>query len=152
MTHCDGKLYYCSDWKGNRRIDLKIKTNQLLVPTKDIGQYSYISSDGNKFLYTSNTGTVTCCDMNGKQIWRFQDTSLLRSPRGVVVDNQGFVFVAGEKSRSIVVISPDGNSAKEKEVYQISSPRGIRYNKSENEILVCHTDRTASWFQISLDV
>jgi phosphoribosylpyrophosphate synthetase len=31
--------------------------------------------------------------------------------------------VAGEKSRNIVVISPDGNSAKE--VYQISSPRGM---------------------------
>jgi DNA-binding beta-propeller fold protein YncE len=83
--------------------------------------------------------------MNGKQIWRFQDTSLLRSPQGVVVDNQGFVFVAGEKSRNIVVISPDGNSAKE--AYQISSPRGMCYNKSENEILVCHTDRKASWFQ-----
>jgi DNA-binding beta-propeller fold protein YncE len=150
MTHCDGKLYYCSDWEGIRRIDLKTKTNQLLVPTKDIGQYSYISSDGNKLFYTSITGTVTCCDMNGKQIWRFQDTSLLRSPRGVVVDNQGSVFVAGEKSRNIVMISPDGNSAKE--VYQISSPRGMCNDKSENELLVCHTDRKASWFQISLDV
>jgi DNA-binding beta-propeller fold protein YncE len=50
--------------------------------------------------------------MNGKSIWRFEDTSVLRSPRGVVVDNQGFVFVAGEKSGSIVVISPDGNSVK----------------------------------------
>jgi sugar lactone lactonase YvrE len=37
----------------------------------------------------------------------------LHSPRGVVVDNQGLVFVAGEKSGNIVVISPDGNSSKE---------------------------------------
>jgi hypothetical protein len=61
--------------------------------------------------------------MNGKSIWSFEDTSRLRTPRGVVVDNQGFVFVGGEKSRNIVVISPDGNSVKE--VYQISSPRAI---------------------------
>jgi DNA-binding beta-propeller fold protein YncE len=54
--------------------------------------------------------------MNGKQIWSFNDTSLLRSPRGVVVDNDGFVFVTGKQSGKIVVI--DGNSAKE--VYQIS--------------------------------
>jgi hypothetical protein len=60
------------------------------------------------------------------------------------------VFVAGEKSRNIVMISLDGNSAKE--VYQISSPRGLCYDQSENELLVCHTDRKASWFQISLDV
>jgi hypothetical protein len=69
-------------------------------------------------LYTSKRGTVTCCDMNGKEIWWFEDASFLRSPRGVVVDNHGFVFVAGEQSGNIVVISPDGNSAIK--VYQIS--------------------------------
>jgi hypothetical protein len=42
--------------------------------------------NGNKLLYTSDTETVNCCDMNGKSIWRFEDTSVLRSPRGVVVD------------------------------------------------------------------
>ena len=150
ITHCDGKFYYCSDLEEIRRIDLKTKTNQLLVPTKDIGQYSYISSDGKKLLVSSNTETVTCCDMNGKEIWRFEVISFLRSPQSVVVDHQGFVFVVGEKSRSIVVISADENSAKK--VYQISSPRAMCYDNSENEILVCHTDRTASWFQISLDV
>jgi hypothetical protein len=49
-----------------------------------------------------------------------------------------------------VVISPDGNSAKE--VYQISVPRAMWYDKYENNILVCHTDMKASWFQISVDV
>jgi outer membrane protein assembly factor BamB len=76
-------------------------------------------------LYTSDTETVNCCDMNGKPIWSFQNTAVLRSPRGVVVDNEGFVFVAGEKSKNIVAISPDGNSSKE--VYYISSPRAMCY-------------------------
>jgi hypothetical protein len=40
------------------------------------------------------------------------------------------VFVAGEKSGSIVVISPDGNSSKE--VYQISNPRAMCYDKNKN--------------------
>jgi hypothetical protein len=57
--------------------------------------------------------------MNGKEIWRFEVISFLRSPQSVVVDHQGFVFVVGEKSRSIVVISADENSAKK--VCQISS-------------------------------
>ena len=129
---------------------MKTKTNQLLVPTKDLGQYSNVSSNGNKLFVTSSTSTLSCCDMNGKEIWRFEGISFLRSPRGVVVDHQGFAFAAGEKSRNIVVISADGNSTKE--VYQISSPRAMCYDKSENEILVCHTDRKASWFQISLDI
>ena len=150
ITHCDGTLYYCHEQEGIRRFDLKTKTDQLLVPTTDIGQFSYISCDGYTLFYTSKTGTVTCCDMNGKEIWRFEDTSLLRSPRGVVVDNHGFVFVAGEQSGNIVVISPDGNSAKE--VYQIAVPRAMCYVNNENKILVCHTDRKASWFQISVDV
>jgi hypothetical protein len=54
--------------------------------------------------------------------------------------------VAGEKSRNIVVISPHGNPVKE--VYQISSPRAMCYDKNENKILVCHTENKASWFQI----
>jgi hypothetical protein len=148
ITHCDGKLYYCHEREGIRRFDLKTKANQLLVPTKDIGQFPYISCDGNKLLYTSKKGTVTCCDMKGKEIWRFEDTSLLRSPWGVVVDNYGFVFVAGEQSGNIVVISPDGNTSKE--VYQISSPRAMCYDKNENKILVCHSDKKASSFQICL--
>jgi DNA-binding beta-propeller fold protein YncE len=49
------------------------------------------------------------------------------------------VFVAGEKSGSIVVISPDGNSSKE--VYQISSPRAMCYDKNNNKILVCNTGK-----------
>jgi hypothetical protein len=144
ITHCDDKLYYCSDSEGIRRFGLM--TNQLLVPTTGIGEFSYISCEGNKLFYTSDTETVSCCDMNGKQIWRFKDISLLLSPRGVVVSNQGVVFVAGEKSDNIVAISPDGNSAKE--VYKISGPRAMCYDKNHNTILVCNTENKAFCFQI----
>jgi hypothetical protein len=60
------------------------------------------------------------------------------------------MFVADEKSGNIVVISPDGNSSKE--VYQISGPGAMCYDKYDNTILVCHSDNKASWFQISVDV
>jgi hypothetical protein len=67
ITHCNGKLYYCSRTEGIRWFDLRTQSNQLLVPTF-IGQFSYIFSGGNTLLYTSYTGTVTCSDMTGKQI------------------------------------------------------------------------------------
>ena len=57
ITHCDGKLYYCHDKEGIQRFDFKTKFSSLLVPTKDVGRFSYISSDGNKLFYTSNTET-----------------------------------------------------------------------------------------------
>jgi hypothetical protein len=148
ITHCDGKLYYCRRKEGIRQFDMNTNTNELLVST-DIGKYSHISRDGNKLLYISDTETVSCYDMNGKHMWSFNDTSLLHQPRGIVVDSDGFVFVAGKQTGNIVVMSPDGNSAKE--VYQISSPRAMWYDKNENKILICHTDRKASWFQISVD-
>jgi hypothetical protein len=156
ITHWDGKLYFCSSNEGIRRLDLKTGISQFLhtnidewlIPT-NMGEFSYISCDGNRLFYTSNTDTVACCDMNGKPIWSFKDTSLLRSPRGVVISNHGFVFVAGEKSGNIVVISPDGNSSKE--VYQISSPRAMCYDKNNNTILVCNTGKRVFWFQVSLD-
>jgi hypothetical protein len=54
--------------------------------------------------------------------------------------------VSGEQSGNIVVISPDGNAAKE--VYQISSPRAMCYDESVNEILVCNTGKRVFWFEI----
>jgi DNA-binding beta-propeller fold protein YncE len=51
------------------------------------------------------------------------------------------VFVAGEQSGNIVMISPDGNSAKD--VYYISSPRAMFYDKDSNQILVCNRDNNA---------
>jgi sugar lactone lactonase YvrE/archaellum component FlaC len=150
ISHCDDKLYYCSNLEGIRRFDMKTKANQLLVPTTNICKFSYISCDGNRLFYTSSTNTVNCCDMNGKSIWSFEDTSRLRSPRGVVVDKQGFVFVAGEQSGNIVMISPDGNSAKD--VYYISSPRAMFYDKDSNQILVCNRDNNAFRLETSLDL
>jgi outer membrane protein assembly factor BamB len=149
IAHCDGKLYYYHEKEGIRQFDMKTKANQLLVSTF-IDAFSHICCDGNKLLYISDTEAVSCCDMNGKQMWSFNDTSLLHVPRGIVVDSDGFVFVTGKKTGNIVVISPDGNSAKE--VYQISVPRAMCYDIKENKILVCHTGRKASWFQISVDV
>jgi hypothetical protein len=79
ITHCDGKLQYFSGTEVIRRFDLKTKFNELLVPTTNIREFSNISCDGNKLLYVSSTETVSYCDMNGKQIWRFKDTSILCS-------------------------------------------------------------------------
>jgi hypothetical protein len=149
ITHCDSKLYYSHGKEGIRQFDMKTNNNVLLVST-DIGHFSHISCDGKKLIYISDTKIVSCCDMNEKQIWSFNDTLPLRSPRGVIVDNDGFVFVIGKQTGKIVVISPDGNSAKE--VYQISSPRTICYEKNENKIPVCHTDRKASWCKIYVNV
>ena len=144
ITHCDGKLISVNLDEIIRRFDLKTTTHQLLVQITNIDLFSYISCDGNRLFYTSNTATVGCFDMNGKQIWRFEDTSCLRSAQGVVVDNEDFVFVAGEQSGNVVVISPDGISSKE--VDQIPNPRPMCYDKNENKILVCNTDNKASWF------
>jgi outer membrane protein assembly factor BamB len=89
ITHCDSKHYYCHGKEGIRQFDMKTSNNVLLVST-DIGHFSHISCDGNTLIYISDTKTVSCCDINGKQIWSFNDTSLLRSPRGVVVDKRWF--------------------------------------------------------------
>ena len=78
ITHCDGKLYYCHKKEGIRQFDMKTNINQLLV-SADIGLFSHISRDANKLVYISDTDTetVSCCDMNGKHMWSFNDTSLL---------------------------------------------------------------------------
>jgi DNA-binding beta-propeller fold protein YncE len=51
---------------------------------------------------------VTCCDLHGTTQWKFNDEHVLQGPRGITVDNDGNVYVAGRRSNNVVVISPDG--------------------------------------------
>ncbi|XP_052080363.1 E3 ubiquitin-protein ligase TRIM71-like [Mytilus californianus] len=70
---------------------------------------SYVSVFNDKIYYTDKRDhSVVCCDRNGSRVWTFKDTSVLKNPRAITVDNDGNVFVVGELSSNVVIISNDG--------------------------------------------
>jgi DNA-binding beta-propeller fold protein YncE len=114
----------------------------------------YVAISGDKLYYANcDTHTVTCCDLHGKTQWEFNDESVLRSPLGISVDNDGNVFVVGYDSQNVVVISPDGQRHRQ----LLSSSDGqvnlriLDYDKSTKSLLVVSESKYAFLFDVTVE-
>lgn len=84
--------------------DYKIDT----VPNTVLPKYSYVSAHADKIMFTNGMNhKVLCCLYDGTPVWEFTE-EVLRSPRGITVDDRGNIFVIGCMSGNVISISPDG--------------------------------------------
>ena len=112
----------------------------------------YVATSGDKLYYTNfHTHTVTCSDLHGTTKWEFKDESVLYFPRGIIVDNDGNVYVVGYSSTNVVVISPNGQCHRQLLASKngLSSPRVLDYDKSTNRLLVVNLSSTAFLFDVT---
>ena len=101
-------IYYCTSGEGLKMLNLREKSVSDIINSSMYDAY-YVATSGDKLYYTStNTNTVTCCDLHGKTQWEFKGERVLQGPLGISVDNDGNVYVVGYESNNVVVISPDG--------------------------------------------
>jgi hypothetical protein len=141
LTHNDGSLICCVFDKGLIRINLKDNSITPVVRCS-LPAWSFVTTNGNNIYYTNHTtDRVTCCDLNGEIQWEFNDTNVLASPYGITTDNNNNIYVVGERSKNVVVISPDEQSYK-----VLLSGRGnvklswgIHCDRASNQLLL--TDR-----------
>ncbi|CAG2191121.1 unnamed protein product [Mytilus edulis] len=103
-----GHLIYCAQEKGLKIISLDDRIITKISNTK-LPIFAYVTAFGDKLFYTDYTkNNVICCAYHGNTIWTFCDRSVLMSPLGISVDNDGNVYVAGNYTHNVVIISPDG--------------------------------------------
>ena len=93
---------------------------------------------------------MTCCDLHGTTHWEFKDERVLKYPWGISVDNDGNVYVVGQCSANVVVISPDGQRYRQ----LLSSSDGLvipvvlDYEKSTNRLLIVNASESAFLFDV----
>ncbi|CAG2231471.1 unnamed protein product [Mytilus edulis] len=72
--------------------------------------------------------------------WTFHNESVLKTPYGIDVDNDGNVFVVGHRSNNVVVISSDGK--RHREILTVSdgldNPMSLHYSGTTNQLLVAN--------------
>ncbi|CAG2247778.1 unnamed protein product [Mytilus edulis] len=105
---------FFSNNRGIRVVDL-IKKNYSItkIPNTALQWNSYVSWHADKIVFTNpDKNKVTCCEYRGTLVWEFKDPVLDR-PLGIAVDNNRNVFVVGNSSCNVVVISPDGKQCKQ---------------------------------------
>jgi sugar lactone lactonase YvrE len=49
----------------------------------------------------------------GQNSWTFKEDNVLRKPAGIALDQNSNVFVAGNGTNNVVVLSPDGKNCRE---------------------------------------
>ena len=138
ISYSDGSLICCAECKGLIRIDLKANSITS-VEGCYLAAYCYVTTHGSKIYYTSFTeDTVTCCNMDGKVQWEFYAKNVLASPRGITTDTNNNIYVVGELSCNVVVISPDGKKYKVllSKRDGINLPWVIHCDRASNQLLL----------------
>jgi DNA-binding beta-propeller fold protein YncE len=94
--------------------------------------------------------TICCFTLKGKNIWDFKDQSVLRKPKGIALDKNSNVYVAGMETNNVVILSPDGKSCRQilTKSDGLNEPYSLRINIDRSELLVCNTNGQAFLFSL----
>ncbi|XP_052064014.1 uncharacterized protein LOC127704155 [Mytilus californianus] len=147
----DNKFICSAAGKGIQLTNLHNNSTIDLVQTK-LPPFCYVASFGDKIYHTDyKSSSVTCSDLKGTALWSFKNESALKNPLGLSTDNYGNVYVVGESSKNVVVISADGQQHKEilTASHGFSDTTTLSFNRSSNQLLVANRYDKAILFSLN---
>ncbi|CAG2223812.1 unnamed protein product [Mytilus edulis] len=151
ITRDHDSLFVCVDKLGIYKVNTLEGTTSRVIRC-NLPVCSYVAVYTDKIYYTNyEDDSVFCCDRNGTRVWAFKDEFVLKEPVGIAVDNNGNVYVVGEKSSNVVIISSDGKHHTEllTEDNGLTSPSAIFLDRENRKLFVANTMKTAFLYNIS---
>lgn len=149
MTYQDGLLFVVINGRNISAMNLTGDIyRSFACPSMAI---SNISSDDKKmFLTDSGNNKLYCCDLFGKIIWEFKDDSM-KMPSSVTVDRNHNVYVAGDRSKNVFILSSDGEKLSDllAEDYGVHFPIIIQYD-TESDYLLAYNFYSSIGFLIDI--
>lgn len=142
----------CSMYRGGIQL-INLQTNQThCIVVDNTPTCCFLAAFGDKLYHTDRkSSSVMCYDIQGTFHWKFKNVGVLNDPRGISIDNDGNVYVVGNASKNVVVISSDGQQ--HKEILTISDglfyPFAVDYDRSSNELLVANFKEKAMIFTMT---
>ena len=127
------------DTNGNRL--RSIAPAQTRISFRELS-YIALNPSGNKLYYSDCNGSqLICLTTDGKHIYTYTDPDL-KSPRGLIVDDDDNVLIAGEDSNNIHVVRADGtkHNVLVTSSDSIQTPVGMAYNSTTNMLVVSEWD------------
>ncbi|VDI51495.1 Hypothetical predicted protein [Mytilus galloprovincialis] len=115
-------------------------------------QLSYVSTHTDKIFFTyPDKQKVICCSYSGATVWEFEETRVLDGPQGITIDNKGNVFVVGDNTCNVVVISPDGKHCKQILTKDdgLNRPTTLFFDEARKQLLVANGTNFAHVYDIS---
>jgi hypothetical protein len=143
ITYYNDSLICCVENKNLHVLscseDFRIST----IPNTATPTYSYVVAFAEKVIYTDKTRkTIKCCLFNGTPIWQFKDEYIVRTPRGIAVDEKGYLYLIGECTSNTVIISADGQYQKQILTNEngLNKPSAVCFDKPNKQLLVANVD------------
>ncbi|CAC5403171.1 unnamed protein product [Mytilus coruscus] len=142
ITCDEDSLFVCVEKFGIYKFDT-VNYDRCCVIRCCLPWYSYIHVSSYRIYYTDYTvHSVYCCNRQGSPFWTFRKDLILKYPRGITVDNDGNVYVVGEKSSNVVIISNDGKQILTT-VEGLNEPSSIFFNQQNRSLLVANKRNNA---------
>ncbi|XP_052065727.1 uncharacterized protein LOC127705448 [Mytilus californianus] len=151
ISHQDGRLYVIVEEEGILVADVSGNIlNTLRINTCNV---KYTSTSKDIICYSDDVhNSVHCCNMEGKEIWVFQQNSNFR-PAGLSVGHNNDIFVVGCASNNITLIHHNGTESKIllTAADGLNEPKTLHYDKNGKTLLVC--DKTnAALYNVVLNI
>ena len=150
ITSTNGMLVFCAIGKGLRKVDLKDE-NIVEIVAFAANYWSRVTSFNDRLYYTvSILSEVVCCDINGTILWTFTDTSVLKTPRAITVDDYGNVYVIDANPINVIVISPDGKEHRQllSKSDRLNNPSALHYDRQTRQLLVANAKTSAFIYSV----
>ncbi|XP_076090601.1 uncharacterized protein LOC143062720 [Mytilus galloprovincialis] len=149
ISYQDQKLYVVVFDQGIVVMDLNGKT--LNTIDINVDRVFHITTTSDRIYYTDeDRNTVHCCSMTGQKIWEFKDKSI-SFPRGISVDSNQNVYIAGRTSNNLTVIQHDGRDSKVllTDRDELKFPNAVNYNKQKKIICLAFKAGSVALYQVS---
>ncbi|CAC5392937.1 unnamed protein product [Mytilus coruscus] len=106
--------FICSAAEKGIQLVNPYNNSKINIVRQKYPMYCYIAHYDDTIYHTNyQTNSVTCYDEHGKLQWTFKNENVLTTAHGISVDNDGNVYVVGQTSTNVVVLSADGQQHKE---------------------------------------
>ncbi|CAG2223816.1 TRIM2_3 [Mytilus edulis] len=150
ITRDHYSLFVCVQGSGIYKISISDYSTKRVISC-DLPTDTYVSVFTGNIYYTNyKDHSIVCCDQNGSRLWTFKDELVVNEPEGIAIDSNGHVYVVGEKSSNVVIISSDGKHHKQilSKHDGLSTPSAIFLDKENKKLLVANTQNTAFVYNI----
>lgn len=146
-------MIYYQLHNGIQATDVTAESTATTVVKFDGEHYwNYVTTSKDKIYHTHHdSDNVICYTVTGQKVWEYEDGSILKSIRGVTIDNDSNVYVISFGNSSLVVLSPDGRDARQLlgEENGIKSSYGIHFDQGRNILLVTNLRGTVFVYKIN---
>ncbi|CAC5374056.1 unnamed protein product [Mytilus coruscus] len=130
----DGQMLVISSMKKSTIVNLNDESHTIL---ERIGADGIALFKGNIYGTIYKENKVFCYKITGEPLWICQHHDIFK-PGGLILDNNGLVYIASYGNNRIMVVSPDGKSCKTllSEADGIQCPYGIDINRETGLMMV----------------